>query len=265
MKSQSDTLAELSPNHRNPREEEAFEALVVFLEAIGGVEGLVISDEMILNDIEFAAGRWGGFESDFVAQVPSRTRRALLLKRAKRAALRRYFQEFVDEIAERKKELDELDDDERSKLADVETIEWNLANYIPEFIGRPATFRRDHAWLLSPGRLFFGQPLSPHYVRHWTRELLAAAGLTNHSVVYFVSLDIPERVKIGFTSNFVIRLRAFCTASSVEPTVHLTLSGGKALEDELHQRFAPDNIVREWFHLTPAIRAFIEEKKRGDS
>lgn len=261
MKSNSSTLAQPSPESRNSRKEELFDCFVVFLEGIGGVENLVISDEMIMIDIEYAAERWSGFEADLVRQVSSRPKRMLLLKRAKRAVLRRYFQDYVDAVADRKKEIDQMDDEQRAELFDVQTIEWDIANYLPEFIGRPAAFRRDHAWLLSPGRLFFGQPLSAHDVRHWTKQLLAAAGLTNKSVVYFVSLDDLSKVKIGWTGNMRRKLTFFRNSTPSEPTVHLTLLGGYDLEQQLHRRFKIDRIVREWFRLSPAIKEFIASQK----
>lgn len=259
MKSNSSTLAEPSPDSRNSRKEELFDSFVVFLEGIGGVENLVISDEMIMIDIEYAAQRWSGFESDLVKQVSSRPQRMILLKRAKRAALRRYFQEYVDAVADRKKEIDQMDDEDRSALFDVQTIEWDLANYLPEFIGRPASFRRDHAWLLSPGRLFFGQPLSVHDVRHWNKQLLAAAGLTNKSVVYFVSLDDPSKVKIGWTGNLRQKLTTFRNSTPSEPTVHLTLLGGYDLEQQMHRRFKAHRIVREWFRFSDEMKEFVAQ------
>lgn len=261
MKTNSSTLAKPSQDSLNSRKEELFDGFVAFLDGIGGVENLVISDEMIMTDIEYAAERWAGFEADFVKQLPSRPQRINLLKRAKRAALRCYFQEYVDAVADRKKEIDRMDDDERAELFDVETIEWDLANYLPEFIGRPASFRRDHAWLLSPGRLFFGRPLTAHDIRHWTKQLLAAAGLTNKSVVYFVSLDDPSKVKIGWTGNMRRKLTFFRNSTPTEPTVHLTLLGGYDLEQQLHRRFKADRIVREWFRVSEQIAAFIASHK----
>lgn len=261
MKTNSSTLAKPSQDSLNSRKEELFDSFVVFLEAIGGVEKLVISDEMTMIDIEYAAERWPGFEADLVKQVSSRLKRMILLKRAKRAVLRRYFQEYVDAVVDRKNEIDQMDDDERSALFDVETIEWDLANYLPEFIGRPVSFRRDHAWLLSPGKLFFGKPLSPHDVRHWTKQLLAAAGLTNRSVVYFVSLDDPSKVKIGWTGNMRQKLTVFRNSTPTEPTVHLTLLGGYDLEQQLHRRFKADRIVREWFRLSDEIKEFMTTRK----
>lgn len=258
------TLSKPSQDSLYSREEELFEMFVDFLEGIGGVENLVISDEMIMMDLEYAAERWPGFEADLVARLPSRTQRMILLKRAKRAMLRRYFQEYIDEIADLRKDIDELDDEARALLFDVETIEWSLANYLPEFIGRPPGFRRDHAWLLREDRVFFGKPLSPHDIRHWTKQLLAAAGLSDQAVVYFVSLGDPSKVKIGRTDNLPRRLSSFRNGSPSEPVVHLTLRGGHDLEQSLHRRFKADRIVREWFRMSAAIAEFIRNSKGED-
>lgn len=255
------TISKPSPDSHNPLKEELLEALVGFLEGIGGVD-LIISDEMVMSDLEYAAERWAGFEGDFVKLVPSRSKRMVLLQQAKRVVLWRYFQQFVELIAERRMEIEDLDEDERSNLSEVETLEWELANWLPEFVGRPSGFRRDHAWLISPDNRFFGQPLSPHYVKYWTKQLLSAAGLSNEAIVYFVSLDDPSKVKIGWTGNLPRKLSFFRNGTPSEPTVHLTLAGGYELEQELHRRFKADWIVREWFHLSPAILTFIEERKQ---
>lgn len=251
------TIAEPSPDSLNYRDEELFEMIVGFVDRIGGVERLVISDEMIMIDIEYAAERWGGFESDFVSQVPARSERMVLLKRAKRAAFRRYWQEHIDLIDQRRNEIEELDDEGRAALSDVETIEWELANYLPDFPGRPPDFPRSHAWLMRDDQRFFGKPLSPHDRRYWTKQLLAAAGLSDQPVVYFVSLDDPSKVKIGWTGNLPRKLTFFRNSTPSEPTVHVTLPGGYDLEQQLHRRFKLDRIVREWFRLSPEIAAFM--------
>lgn len=254
MDSHPSTLARLSQNPRNPRNDELLEVLIGFVQRIGGVENLVISDEMIMLDIEFVAERYGGFEADFVAQVPARSQRMILLKKAKRAALRRYFQEYVDAVDQLRHDIEEMDGE---KLSDVDTIEWELANYLPEFVGRPPGFPKDHAWLMRDDRRFFGAPFSRHDRWYWTKQLLAAAGLTDKPLVYFVSLDDPTTVKIGWTGNLPRKLTFFRNSTPSEPTVHLTLAGGHDLEQQLHHRFKADRIVREWFRLSPEIVAFI--------
>ncbi len=259
MKPNHYTLAEPSQDSLNPRKEELIEMLVGFVEQIGGVEKLVISDEMIMLDIEYAAEHYGGFEGDFVSQVSSTSQRMALLKRAKRVVLRRYFQEYVDQIDQRRNEIEELDDEEKSALSGFETIEWELANYLPDFIGRPPEFPQNHAWLMRDDQRFFGKPLSPHDRRYWTKQLLGAAGLGAQPVVYFVSLDDPSKVKIGWTGNLPRKLTFFRNSTPSEPTVHVTLRGGYSLEQQLHRRFKADRIVREWFHLSPDIVAFIGE------
>jgi hypothetical protein len=262
MDSDRSTLAKPSQNSLNPRNEELFEMLVDFVERIGGVENLVIADEMLLIDIEYAAEHFGGFEGDFVSQIPAASQRMVLLKRAKRDALRRYFQEYVDQVEQRRNEIEELDDEEKSGLSGFETIEWELANYLPDFVGRPPDFPQNHAWLMRDDQRFFGKPLSPHDRRYWTKQLLAAAGLGDQPVVYFVSLDDPSKVKIGWTGNLPRKLTFFRNSTPSEPTVHVTLRGGYSLEQQLHRRFKADRIVREWFRLSPDIDAFIRERVR---
>jgi Meiotically Up-regulated Gene 113 (MUG113) protein len=260
MKSNSDTIAKPSPTLSNPRNEALFVALVEFLEGIGGVD-LGISNEMILSDIKYVADRWGGFESDLVKQVPSSAQRMILLKRAKREVLRRYFQEFVDEITDQRREADEIEDPEERADGHRDIVQ-NLANYLPEFIGRPASVPRDHAWLMS--RSFFGSSLSAYDIRYWTKALLAAAGLTGQPVVYFVSFDDALVVKIGWAGNLKRRIRTFRTSTVLEPTVHLAIAGDRVLERQLHKRFEADRIRGELFRLSPAIAEFIASRKDRD-
>jgi hypothetical protein len=80
---------------------------------------------------------------------------------------------------------------------------------------------------------------------------------SSDSVVYLISTDNPEFVKIGFATRLEGRLRSLRTASHVEPTIHLTIPGSQSLERELHKRFAAARTNREWFQLTDEIKAFI--------
>lgn len=260
MNPNSNTLEKPSKDSRKSRNEELVLLLADFLEAVGGVD-LTISNEMILLDIDFVAQRSGSsFEADFVRQVPRRPERLLLLKRAKREVLRRFFQTYVDEIADLQRELDDLDDEEREEQ--YRALLQNLANYLPGFAGRPADIRKDHAWLMT--RSFFGARLSPHDLRYWTNQLLAAAGLIGQPVVYFISFDDPTVVKIGWAGNLRRRISALRVSAVSEPTVHLVLQGGKVLEGQLHKRFDADGIRGELFRLSPQILEFIKENAGQD-
>ncbi|WP_168193285.1 GIY-YIG nuclease family protein [Bradyrhizobium sp. NAS96.2] len=83
------------------------------------------------------------------------------------------------------------------------------------------------------------------------------------AVVYLISTDNPEFVKIGFTKCLEHRLRSLRTASHVEPTIRLTIAGTQSLERELHTRFAASRANREWFRLTEDIKAFIASASAG--
>jgi hypothetical protein len=80
-------------------------------------------------------------------------------------------------------------------------------------------------------------------------------------VVYLISTDNPEFVKIGFTTRLDHRLKSLRTASHVEPTVHLTIPGTRTLEGELHTRFEAARYNREWFRLTDEIKTFIASER----
>ncbi|MCA1396120.1 GIY-YIG nuclease family protein [Bradyrhizobium sp. BRP56] len=80
-------------------------------------------------------------------------------------------------------------------------------------------------------------------------------------VVYVISTDNPEFVKIGFTTRPEHRLKSLRTASHVEPTIHLTIPGTRTLEGELHARFEAARYNREWFRLTDEIKTFIAAER----
>ncbi|MGY4447726.1 hypothetical protein ACVWZR_002386 [Bradyrhizobium sp. i1.3.1] len=89
-------------------------------------------------------------------------------------------------------------------------------------------------------------------------------------VVYLISTDNPEFVKIGYTTCLERRLKSLGTASHVEPTIHLTIEGRRSLERELHTRFEAARYSREWFRLTDDIKTFIasagsSEARDGDA
>jgi hypothetical protein len=66
-------------------------------------------------------------------------------------------------------------------------------------------------------------------------------------------------IKIGIANDLAARMRALRTASPDKLLVLFTIArGGKAMERELHQRFAADRAHGEWFRPSPALMAFIE-------
>jgi Meiotically up-regulated gene 113 len=68
-------------------------------------------------------------------------------------------------------------------------------------------------------------------------------------VVYAIGLADGSMVKIGTTTNLLIRLRSLCLMSPVPVVVLWQTSGSSALEHKLHQRFAQRRVYGEWFHF----------------
>lgn len=92
--------------------------------------------------------------------------------------------------------------------------------------------------------------------------------------VYFIEAVGCNRVKIGHTTNLLIRLKKLQQHAPFELKVLLSIrlksgifQGGnfslEELETELHERFREFRIIGEWFHLSGVILQFIEEFKSG--
>lgn len=106
--------------------------------------------------------------------------------------------------------------------------------------------------------------------RRIINEIYSSKVRSSGPVVYLISTDNPEFVKIGFTTCLEMRLKSLRTASHVEPTIHLTIEGTRSLERELHTRFEAARYSREWFRLTDDIKTFIasagsSEARAGDA
>lgn len=93
--------------------------------------------------------------------------------------------------------------------------------------------------------------------RRIINEIYCRKEKSSGPLVYLISTDNPEFVKIGFTTCLESRLKSLRTASHVEPTIHLTIEGTRSLEHELHSRFEAARYNREWFRLTDEIKSFI--------
>lgn len=92
------------------------------------------------------------------------------------------------------------------------------------------------------------QPITPTF--HGTHE----------PIVYFILNG--NRVKIGYTTNLIGRVRALAQATD---NVILTLAGGRELESALHDRFARFRVGNsEWFEYRADIRAYVSSKDRKD-
>ncbi|TWC00221.1 T5orf172 domain-containing protein [Bradyrhizobium macuxiense] len=96
--------------------------------------------------------------------------------------------------------------------------------------------------------------------RRIINEIYNGKAKSSGPVVYLISTDNPEFVKIRFTTCLEQRLKSLRTASHVDPTIHLTIEGTHSMERELHARFEAVCYNREWFRLTDEIKAFIASK-----
>lgn len=75
--------------------------------------------------------------------------------------------------------------------------------------------------------------------------------------VYFVEAE-NGLVKIGYSANVAIRLRALLTTSATPLKLLGWLPGGTDLERDLHDRLADSRSHGEWFHQTPEVAAVLE-------
>lgn len=103
----------------------------------------------------------------------------------------------------------------------------------------------------------------PRQCRRIINEIYSNSKTSSGPVVYLISTENPEFVKIGYTASLERRLRSLRTASHVEPTIHLAIPGTVSLERELHRRFEAARYNREWFRLTEEIQTFIAAEREG--
>lgn len=76
------------------------------------------------------------------------------------------------------------------------------------------------------------------------------------SWIYFLKLD--AKIKIGWTSNYIQRMRAYPPHAEVLVRHH----GTRADERDLHRSFKPSRAAgREWYHPTPELMRHIERIK----
>jgi hypothetical protein len=78
--------------------------------------------------------------------------------------------------------------------------------------------------------------------------------------VYFGFCPSVQQVKIGVSVNPPGRIKEMRVA---RPDIELLLSisGGRELERQLHQRFREYHIAGEWFHYASEIQEFVGEKQ----
>lgn len=76
--------------------------------------------------------------------------------------------------------------------------------------------------------------------------------------VYFLQ-SASGPIKIGFSTNPVLRISSLRTAAAENIRVLAVVDGDKAMEAALHQEFAAARIRNEWFQPTPGLLAKIAD------
>lgn len=92
------------------------------------------------------------------------------------------------------------------------------------------------------------------------RQKPSAAERSNNegSTIYFVQHGETGAIKIGYTALAIEkRIASLQTAASAPLKLLATLSGDRATERDLHQRFAAHRRSGEWFDPHPDITAFV--------
>jgi hypothetical protein len=83
-------------------------------------------------------------------------------------------------------------------------------------------------------------------------------------LVYFITTEHAERVKIGHTKNDpTARLRELQTGSPFRLCIIATERGDVTLERRLHARFGQHRLHGEWFTLCGEIKEHIKELNRS--
>jgi hypothetical protein len=76
-------------------------------------------------------------------------------------------------------------------------------------------------------------------------------------LVYFVQGG--TRMKVGFSDNFVRRLKAIQTGCSYPVIVRLTIKADENLERAIHAKFWRSRTCGEWFKITGSLNRFVDE------
>lgn len=76
--------------------------------------------------------------------------------------------------------------------------------------------------------------------------------------IYFVQQGDYGPVKIGLAKNVLKRLDGLLNGSPLELHLRAVMPGDRAVERQMHQRFAKHHIRGEWFQPDPEIVMFID-------
>ncbi|MGY8681265.1 GIY-YIG nuclease family protein [Bradyrhizobium sp. UFLA05-153] len=252
---------------------EAVYALAGVLEHLGAPWGLP-EDWIILCD------------NEDLRYMP-RTAAKKLLAKAKKETARRWLLGRFDPSEMDLELSEESEDGDGTEIFDDRLLKQRAINSIDDVVSTVKSLRELYTnRTIDPSqksaheatvaaRLEFGYPKDPpsqtdcfdedvaRQCRRIINEIYRPQVRSSGPLVYLISTDNPEFVKIGFTKSLEGRLRSLRTASHVEPTVHLTIPGTVSLERELHRRFEAARYNREWFRLTEEIKTFITTEREG--
>ncbi|GLH77046.1 hypothetical protein SSBR45G_19540 [Bradyrhizobium sp. SSBR45G] len=255
-----------------PEPSEAVEALSETLERLGAPDSLP-EDWILLCD------------TDDLRDLPRAAAKKLLAKAKKETARRWLWNRFDPAEMEQELSDNEIDDTE----IDDRLVKQHAIRSIDDVVSMVQSLRERHANIPAASsqssahtktvaaRLQYGYPAERparsdcfdddvrRQCRRSINEIYRIGKVPSAPLVYLISTDNPEFVKIGFTSCLERRLSSLRTASHVEPTVHLTIPGPPSLERKLHARFAASRHHREWFRLTDDIRTFIASQGSGEA
>lgn len=223
-------------------------------------------------------------DNDDLRHIP-RTAAKKLLRKAKKETARRWLWERFDPSEMEMELSEESEDGDGTEDFHEKLLKQRAINSIDDVVSTVKSLREAQAKVLSSpsqsqaheatvaAREAFGYPKErpartdcfDEDVRPQCRRVINniynSTVRSSGPVVYLISTDNPEFVKIGFTTRLDHRLKALRTASHVEPTIHLTIPGTRTLEGELHTRFEAARYNREWFRLTDEIKTFIASER----
>ena len=87
---------------------------------------------------------------------------------------------------------------------------------------------------------------------------------THSQLVYFISAEGMDFIKIGVSKDLPTRLKRMQTGSPHRFQVLRTVKGEQAHELALHKRFAHLKHDREWFRADLELLQFIESLEEGE-
>lgn len=85
------------------------------------------------------------------------------------------------------------------------------------------------------------------------------------SKVYFLHAPAVNLVKIGVSCDPVRRFEELRLLSPVETRIHAIISGGFAMEKELHDIFGLHHSHGEWFHAAKTLMEFATNMQTADT